>query len=177
MNRMEAMSGAQMKSILEAAKTAGFREWAFITMALSHTYRVSEICKLTVADFDLKDKTVSIRRQKGSLHTVEALTPAELEILPRLIEGKKKSDRLFPFGRFTAYRFFRRAAEAAGLPKNCRGPHSTKHSILQAAVDAGATLPQVLQIGGHREIESSRRYWNCSQAKADSFRLNLLAVS
>jgi len=96
-----------------------------------------------------------------------------LEILPRLIEGKKKSDRLFPFGRFTAYRFFRRAAEAAGLPKNCRGPHSTKHSILQAAVDAGATLPQVLQIGGHREIESSRRYWNCSQAKADSFRLNL----
>ena len=44
-----------------------------ILMAYRHGLRASEVCGIKLADVDLKAGSISIRRLKGSLHTIQPL--------------------------------------------------------------------------------------------------------
>src|SRR5262249_38131560 len=65
----------QVLAILKAARTRSIRDWAMLLLAYRHGLRASEVCDLKLADVDLKAGSVSIRRLKGSLHTVQPLYP------------------------------------------------------------------------------------------------------
>lgn len=51
------------------------RDWAMVLLAYRHSLRGSEVCGLKLSDIDLKVSSISIRRLKGSLQTVQPLYP------------------------------------------------------------------------------------------------------
>jgi len=48
---------------------------AMILLVYRHGLRASEICGLKLTDIDLKSGSISIRRLKGSMQTVQPLHP------------------------------------------------------------------------------------------------------
>jgi type 1 fimbriae regulatory protein FimB len=60
-------------AVLKVAKQRSTRDWAMILLAYRHGLRASEVCRLKLADIDQKAGSISIRRLKGSLLTVQPL--------------------------------------------------------------------------------------------------------
>jgi type 1 fimbriae regulatory protein FimB len=173
--RMEAMTLEQQKRIKEVAQSRGLREYALISIGLCHAIRASEFCQLRRQDINLQENTITVRRLKNSLTTTERLMPSELDVIRDLL-ASTTGELLFPVSRQTIYRTVRLCAEAAGLPKSCRGPHSLKHSILQTLCDYGLSLPQLMVAGGHRDVKSSLRYYKPKQTTVDDLKAKALAA-
>ena len=67
---MTHLTPEELLSVLKAARSRSARDWAMILLGYRHGMRASEVCGLKLADVDLKTSSVSIRRLKGSLHTL-----------------------------------------------------------------------------------------------------------
>src|SRR5712691_5995855 len=63
----------ELLAVLKAARARSARDWAMVLLAYRHGLRASEVCDLKLTEVDLKASSVSIRRLKGSLHTVQPL--------------------------------------------------------------------------------------------------------
>jgi hypothetical protein len=71
--RMVILTPPEMLALLKAARKRSIRDWAMILLAYRHGLRASEVCGIKMADMDLKSGSISIRRLKGSLHTIQPL--------------------------------------------------------------------------------------------------------
>jgi site-specific recombinase XerD len=152
-----------------------------ILLAYRHGLRASEVCGIKMADLDLKAGSISIRRLKGSLHTIQPLYQHRGQPLldetaairawlrKRQADG---SDYLFASqkgGRLSRIQFFRsfqRVAERAGLAVEKRHPHVLKHSLASHLVAGSANLALIRQALGHRSINSTMAYIGTSDAQA-----------
>src|SRR5258708_4597596 len=129
--RMSMLTPQETLELLKAARKRSTRHWAMILLAYRHGLRASEVCGIKLADVDLKTGSISIRRLKGSLHTIQPLYQHRGQPLldetaairawlrKRPADG---SDYLFSSqkgGRLDRTQFFRsfqKVAESAGLP-------------------------------------------------------------
>lgn len=179
--RMTILSPQEMLSLLKAARKQSTRDWAMILLAYRHGLRASEVCGIKLADIDLKTSSISIRRLKGSLHTIQPLYQHRGQPLldetaalrawlrKRLADG---SDYLFTsqkggkLDRTQFFRNFQRLAESAGLPVDKRHPHVLKHSLASHLVAGNANLALVRQALGHRSINSTMQYIGTSDSQA-----------
>jgi site-specific recombinase XerD len=179
--RMTILTPQEMLDLLKAARTRSVRDWAMILLAYRHGLRASEVCGLELADLDLKAGSISIRRLKGSLHTVQPLYQHRGQPLldeqaairawlrKRVDDG---SDYLFTsqkggkLSRIQFFRNFQRIAEAAGLAIEKRHPHVLKHSLASHLVAGNANLALIRQALGHRSINSTMAYIGTSDAQA-----------
>src|SRR5215831_19722486 len=59
--------------VLKVARSRSARDWAMILLVYRHGLRASEVCDLKLPDADLKSGSLSVRRLKGSLYTVQPL--------------------------------------------------------------------------------------------------------
>jgi type 1 fimbriae regulatory protein FimB len=178
---MTILSPQEMLDLLKAARKRSPREWAMILLAYRHGLRASEVCAIKLADVDLKAGSISIRRLKGSLHTIQPLyqhrgqplldETAALRAWLRKREGDG-SDYLFTsqkggkLDRTQFFRNFQRVAESAGLPVDKRHPHVLKHSLASHLVAGNANLALVRQALGHRSINSTMQYIGTSDGQA-----------
>src|SRR5271156_6792673 len=179
--RMVILSPAEMLALLKAAKNRSTRDWAMILLAYRHGLRASEVCGIKLADVDLKACSLSIRRLKGSLHTIQPLY--EHRGQPLLDEtaalrawlGKRPadgSDYLFTsqkggkLGRTQFFRNFQTVAASAGLAVEKRHPHVLKHSLASHLVAGNANLALIRQALGHRSISSTMQYIGTSDSQA-----------
>src|ERR1700675_2827504 len=136
--RMVILSPQEMLALLKAAKNHATRDWAMILLAYRHGLRASEVCGLKLTDIDLKAASISIRRLKGSLPTVQPLYPHrgqplldEMSALRAWLRERRSdgSDYLFTsqkggkLDRTQFFRVFRAVAETAGLAAEKRHPH------------------------------------------------------
>src|ERR1700680_2244419 len=71
--RMNILTPQEMLDLLKAARQHSTRDWAMILLAYRHGLRASEVCGIKLADLDLKAGSISIKRLKGSLHTVQPI--------------------------------------------------------------------------------------------------------
>src|SRR6202161_2137892 len=128
--RMNILAPQEMLDLLKAARKRSTRDWAMILLAYRHGLRASEVCGIRMSDMDLKSGSISIRRLKGSLHTIQPLYQHRGQPLldeaaairawlhKRTADG---SDYLFTSqkgGKLDRTQFFRNfqvVAEAAGL--------------------------------------------------------------
>jgi site-specific recombinase XerD len=167
--------------LLKAARKRSTRHWAMILLAYRHGLRASEVCGIKLSDVDLKTGSVSIRRLKGSLHTVQPLYQHRGQPLldetaairawlrKRPADG---SDYLFSSqkgGRLDRTQFFRsfqKVAESAGLPVEKRHPHVLKHSLASHLVAGNVNLALIRQALGHRSIGSTIQYIGTTDAQA-----------
>jgi type 1 fimbriae regulatory protein FimB len=168
-------------AVLKAARGYSTRDWAMVLLAYRHGLRASEVCNLKLPDIDLKAGSISIRRLKGSLHTVQPLYPHrgqplldEVKALRLWLRGRKSdgSDYLFTsqkggrLDRTQFFRVFRAVAESAGLPRDKRHPHVLKHSLASHLVAGNVNLALIRQALGHRSITSTMQYVGTSDGQA-----------
>ncbi len=72
-DRMIMLTPQETLELLKAARKSSTLDWAMILLAYRHGLRASEVCGLKLADIDIKTGTISTRRLKGSLHTIQPL--------------------------------------------------------------------------------------------------------
>jgi site-specific recombinase XerD len=179
--RMTILTPQEMLELLKSARKRSVRDWAMILLAYRHGLRASEVCGIKLADLDLKVGSISIRRLKGSLHTVQPLyqhrgqplldetAAVRAWLRKRPADG---SDYLFASqkgGRLSRIQFFRnfqKVAESAGLSPEKRHPHVLKHSLASHLVAGNANLALIRQALGHRSINSTLAYIGTSDAQA-----------
>jgi site-specific recombinase XerD len=179
--RMVILSPQEMLALLKAAKNRSTRDWAMILLAYRHGLRASEVCGVKLVDVDLKAGSISIRRLKGSLHTIQPLYQHRgqplLDETAALRAWLRKrpadgSDFLFTsqkggkLGRTQFFRNFQTVAESAGLEVEKRHPHVLKHSLASHLVAGNANLALIRQALGHRSISSTMQYIGTSDSQA-----------
>ena len=179
--RMNILTPQEMLDLLKAARQHSTRDWVMILLAYRYGLRASEVCGIKLADLDLKVGSISIKRLKGSLHTVQPLyqhrgqplldeaAAVRAWLRKRVADG---SDYLFTSqkgGRLSRIQFFRnfqKIAEEAGLSAEKRHPHVLKHSLASHLVAGNANLALIRQALGHRSINSTMAYIGTSDAQA-----------
>lgn len=179
--RMTILTPAEMLALLKAAKKRSTRDWAMILLAYRHGLRASEVCGIKIPDLDLKSGSISIRRLKGSLHTIQPLYQHrgqplldEMAALRAWLHKRSAdgSDYLFTsqkggkLGRTQFFRNFQKVAESAGLSTEKRHPHVLKHSLASHLVAGNANLALIRQALGHRSISSTMQYIGTTDAQA-----------
>ena len=179
--KMVHLTPAELLAVLKAARSRSARDWAMVLLAYRHGLRASEVCDLKLADVDLKVGSISIRRLKGSLHTIQPLyrhkgQPLldEVSALRSWLRERQAdgSDYLFlsqkggRLHRSQFFRTFRASARAAGLPPQKCHPHALKHSLASHLVAGNLNLALVRQCLGHRAIGSTMKYVAVSDSQA-----------
>jgi type 1 fimbriae regulatory protein FimB len=178
---MTFLTPVETLALLKVAKQRSIRDWAMILLACRHGLRASEVCRLKLADVDQKAGSISIRRLKGSLQTVQPLYQHRGQ--PLLDETaavrswlrKRPSDGsnyLFTsqkggrLDRTQFFRVFQTIAQMAGLPVEKRHPHVLKHSLASHLVAGNVNLALIRQALGHRSINSTMQYVGTSDGQA-----------
>lgn len=179
--RMVILTPQEMLDLLKAARKRSTRDWTMILLAYRHGLRASEVCGIKLADVDLKSGSISIRRLKGSLHTIQPLYQHRgqplLDETAALRAWLRKrsadgSDYLFTsqkggkLGRIQFFRNFQTVAASAGLAVEKRHPHVLKHSLASHLVAGNANLALIRQALGHRSISSTMQYIGTSDGQA-----------
>ena len=179
--RMTILTPQETLALLKAARKRSTRDWALILLAYRDGLRASEVCGIKLADIDLKTSSISIRRLKGSLHTIQPIYQHRgqplLDETAALRAWLRKrpcdgSDYLFTsqkggkLDRTQFFRNFQTVAESAGLPVEKRHPHVLKHSLASHLVAGNANLALVRQALGHRSINSTMQYIGTSDSQA-----------
>jgi type 1 fimbriae regulatory protein FimB len=171
----KAWSTDELLKVLKVAAKDSARNHCMILLGYCHGLRASEVCGLKLADLDLPNRQITIRRLKHSLKTVQPLADipgqplmSELRVLRRwLSERSQNNDRSdFVFlsqkgGALTRVQFFRIVqtyAERAGLPPSLRFAHALKHSCAVHLVERNVNLAIVKQALGHKNISSTIIY-------------------
>jgi integrase len=168
-------------TVLRVGRSRSIRDWAMILLAYRHGLRASEVCGLKLADIDLKGGSISIRRLKGSMQTVQPLYPHrgqplldETSALRAWLRERRAdgSDYLFTsqkggkLDRTQFFRVFQAIAETASLPLGKRHPHVLKHSLASHLVAGNVNLALIRQALGHRSINSTMQYVGTSDGQA-----------
>jgi site-specific recombinase XerD len=178
---MSYLTPEEVLAVLKVARARTIRDWAMVLLSYRHGLRVSEVCNLKLADIDMKMGSISIRRLKGSLQTVQPLYPHrgqslldEVKALRSWFRERRSdgSDYLFTsqkggrLDRTQFFRVFRAVAESAGLPREKRHPHVLKHSLASHLVAGNVNLALIRQALGHRSITSTMQYVGTSDGQA-----------
>ena len=179
--RMTILTPQEVLDLLKTARKRSVRDWTMILLAYRHGLRASEVCGIKLADLDLKAGSISIKRLKGSLHTVQPVyqhrgqplldevSAVRAWLRKRVADG---SDYLFTsqkggkLSRIQFFRNFQKVAEEAGLSPEKRHPHVLKHSLASHLVMGNANLALIRQALGHRSINSTLAYIGTSDAQA-----------
>jgi integrase/recombinase XerD len=134
-----------------------------------------------MADVNLKEGAISVRRLKGSLRTVQPLYAHRGQPLLDEIAALRSwfkvrptdgSDYLFTsqkggrLDRTQFFRVFQAVAESAGLPPEKRHPHVLKHSLASHLIAGNVNLALVKQALGHRSISSTMVYVGTTDGQA-----------
>lgn len=168
-------------AVLKTAREYSIRDWAMILLAYRHGMRASEVCGLKLGDVDLKSDSISIRRLKGSLQTVQPLyrhrgQPILDEVAALRAWLRKRpadgsgyfftSQKGGKMDRSQFFRVFQTIGGIAGLPLEKRHPHVLKHSLANHLVSGNLSLALVRQMLGHRSINSTMRYLAITDVQA-----------
>jgi integrase len=177
------MSDEQLERFLQAAKEYGPREHAMFLFAVAHGARISEVCNLRLSDIDFKNEQVHIHRLKGSLDSTQGLLRVKGNPLFNEVAAFKawldvrqpdadnyvfNSQKSTQLDRVSAYRLYKKIAQAAGLPETLQNPHTLKHTAAMRLVHAGANAFLIRQALGHRSFNSTLAYVNPSDADASA---------
>ncbi len=178
---MNYLTPDELLKLLGVARSRSIRDWAMILLAYRHGLRASEVCSLKLADVDLKTRSISIRRLKGSLHTIQPLYPHRGQPLLDEITALRAWMRVRPadgsdyvftsqkggkLDRSQFFRVFQNVAGIAGLSPDKKHPHVLKHTLASQLVASNVHLALVRQCLGHKSISSTMQYVGVSDAQA-----------
>lgn len=147
------------------------RDYAIILIVAKLGLRVSDALLLRFSSINWQSKVISIKQQKTGI-PLDLPLPEDVgwAIIDYLKYGRPEtnSERLFvrhraPYDEMTSNfkKTIQRAIQKAGIkvpPNKVFGMHTFRHSIATTILDNGATLPEIAQILGHTNSESTETY-------------------
>jgi integrase/recombinase XerD len=152
---------------LAIERTLELEERCIIKVMYYCALRASEVGLQPLEHFDTKRGTLDVLRLKGSMGRTYKLEPWVLADLKAWVKERPKSPYLFPhpdepkapLDRWNVYRYWRRAAQRAGLDLNVHGhPHVLKHSVATHMLERGDDLVFVQDWLGHKDPGSTQVY-------------------
>lgn len=181
------LSRAELARLFECAAAGKPRTVLMTAYALG--LRVSELCRLQVADIDGGADRMCVRivQGKGAKDRYVPLAPDTLQMLRRWWLLARPGQWLFaaqgdatrPLSDDSAARWFYAARAAAGICKS-GGIHTLRHCYATHLLEAGVDLHTLSQWLGHRHVSTTMRYLHLARPDApDGMRaspLQLLAA-
>jgi type 1 fimbriae regulatory protein FimB len=171
--KREYLTPKEVNRLLEAAQRPDVtrhvqRDYLLLLLMFHHGLRVSEACQLILADIDLSEKTINIRRSKNGISGRHPLYTGELKALRAWLAIRETMnpniDTLFvsqerrPLSRATVNLMVSNIAQAAGLAHLAVHPHMLRHSTGYSLVNRGVDIRTVQVHLGHSRIENTVRY-------------------
>ncbi|MBK6686477.1 MAG: site-specific tyrosine recombinase XerD [Deltaproteobacteria bacterium] len=168
----ETVSEAQVRAMLALPS---LRDRAMIALLYGAGLRVSEVVNLDLSAIHLEAGLIRVLG-KGNKERVVPIGGAVIEAVraylqeerPKRLRGRT-SDHVFPgrtgdgaFTRQAAFVVIRRAARAAGLPKDL-SPHKLRHAFATHLVRGGADLRSVQTMLGHADLRTTEVYTHVDQ--------------
>jgi integrase/recombinase XerD len=163
----------QARALLAAARAAGLRSHALVSLLLFTGIRLGEALNAGTADYghDSGHRTLSIRRKGGTEGKVAVPAPAVeavnayLGTSGRELVAGTAGGGLPIFTTTTgkrwnpseAFRTVQRLAKVAGIEGRI-SPHSLRHAFATIALDAGTALHDLQDSMGHADPRTTRRY-------------------
>jgi type 1 fimbriae regulatory protein FimB len=178
--RRKYLSPDEARRVIEAAGKVGRqpdRDKLLLTMLFRHGLRLSEATDLRWSDFDLdsKQRTLFVRRLKGSKDSVHTLEPDTVRMLKRAKEDSDghfvfRSERGGPLSPQIVQVIVGRAGELAGLPFKVH-PHHLRHACGFAMAEQGTDTRLIQDYLGHRSIANTVIYTETSARRLASVRV------
>nr|WP_246525971.1 site-specific integrase [Polynucleobacter paneuropaeus] len=139
---------------------------ALTKFALATTMRQSEICNLTVADIDSKNKTALIRdrkdpRRKIGNHQTIPLLPEAWAIVEPILKKKKEGKLFGAYERSVSARFTRTCTKLGIKDLHF---HDLRHTAITNLFKAGLQIQQVALLSGHKDWKMLARYTHVKAA-------------
>lgn len=154
------LSDSERAALLAACKASTWPKlYLLVLLALTTGARRGELEALRWDDIDLERAEAQVHRSKNGDRKVLPLVPTVVAELARFKGGA--SQLVFPSTRrpTTAYNFdpaWELALRAAGI-KSFRF-HDLRHSCASALAQSGATLLEIADVLGHRQLSVTKRY-------------------
>lgn len=158
--RTRFLSDDECRRLLDACKASSWpRLYVLVLMALTTGARKSELTGLTWADVDLERAEAHVGRTKNGDPRVLPLVPAVIEELQKFKAGAssfvfrspRSAERVFAFE--PRFHEALRAARIKGATF-----HTLRHSAASTLARNGATLLEIADILGHRQLQMTKRY-------------------
>jgi integrase/recombinase XerD len=134
--------------------------------------RVSEVCRLRIADLHSDRHQIHVVQGKGKKDRYTLLSPQLLEELRAYWRCYRPKDWLFPSKVYpdrhitedAVQRAFTEAVEAAGLPER-GGIHSLRHSFATHLLKAGVDPLTLQRLLGHSRLSTTTTYLHVRQER------------
>lgn len=130
----------------------------FLTLALTGA-RISEVLALTPAQIDAENAAIVFQTLKRRKKMVFRAVPVPRQLVRSILALQvPDADRIYPWGRTTAWKIVKRAMRDAGIADSLCQPKALRHGF---AVDAGqkqVPLNIVQRWLGHARIETTAIY-------------------
>ncbi len=159
----------RMLAAPDAKTPAGARDRAMLEILYATGLRASELCRLRLADVNLRDGYL-LTRGKGNKERVVPVGQRAVDGVARYLESARESilhgrqsphlfvtPRATPFTRQGLHKLVRRYALAAGISRRI-SPHKLRHSFATHLVERGADLRAVQAMLGHANIGTTEVY-------------------
>jgi integrase/recombinase XerD len=160
------LNAQQVTGVLSAVKSLKYR--AMLMALYAAGLRISEACRLRVADIDSQRMTLRVQDGKGGKDRYTVLAPRLLQVLREYWKEERPKDWLFPghtkeghLSPQAVRTVFKLALRQAGVPGNYT-PHALRHSFATHLLDAGTELVVIQALLGHRCLKTTALYTRVS---------------
>ena len=160
----------ERKAFIAAALELPERHERTFALTLAHSgCRISEALAMDYRRIDMKAGQLvvqSLKKRDGKAHHRAVPVPPEYLAALDLVHDvrgnqkrpRKRSDRLWPVSRMTAYRWIVKTMELAGIDGPMAKPHGLRHGFGVLAVMKEIPLPLVQRWMGHADLETTAIY-------------------
>ena len=161
------LSQEEVRRLLEATRSLKHR--ALLMTLYGAGLRVSEACRLTVADIDSGRLVIHVQQAKGRKDRDVMLSPVLLDTLRQYWKHGRSKRWLFPgYGADkpittkAVFLMIRNAASRAKITKTV-SPHVLRHSFATHLLESGTDIRTIQLLLGHAELETTVIYLHVSQ--------------
>jgi integrase/recombinase XerD len=173
--REDFLSADELERLFKAARQNSKRDEAILRVGYCKALRASEVGMLDLADYRVRDNTLTFRRLKGSKGGTFPLYTKEAAALRSYL--KERGDQPGPLflsrhGRAISRRMLdhlmKRYGGAARIAEDKRYFHVLKHTRGTHLHDAGEGILMIQHQLGHRDLRNTQRYTHVSEASSDA---------
>lgn len=142
------------------------RDLAIMTVGYKRGLRASEIGGIQLADLEMRDERLTIRRKKGSKGGQYHLTSKEIKALRAWLKVRGyEPGPLFPsrqgskgISQQMLWVLMQKYGRLAGIPSEKCHPHVLKHSCATHLLGRGLTVEDIADHIGHRNVQNTLIY-------------------
>jgi site-specific recombinase XerD len=161
------LSGTEVEAVFHAVKSITYRAMLMTTYGAG--LRISEACRLQVADIDSKRKLIYIRDGKGGKQRYAMLCDRLLNVLREYYrQVRPAGDYLFPgqkpgthLSQSSVRKVLHQVIKDCDIDKHVT-PHVLRHSLATHLLDTGTDIRTIQVLLGHRSIQTTQIYTQVS---------------